>query len=147
MNKSNKKRTIEELIDEYSITFTQDSNIINVKLIHDENNNCLHYYFDYYGSSTRASEIEIFCDDNENNLIIKTFNVEIIKNDKVIKSFNMSGQEVLDFKSDTITPSINDYIIKFTFDDINLHITLNFRHLYKWSNKPTELSGVKINLY
>jgi len=136
-----KKRKIDNIKDKYSLTFTQNDNCINVNLDYDSlNERILYYNYKYYGSTTRASYIEIFSN-NESNV----FNFTIIKNDTVIKSLDISGDDVLSYKAEI--PSINDKEIKLNLYDIQIDVTLKFRHLYKWENSPTELSGVSLRLH
>ena len=135
------KRKVDDIKDKYSITFTQNDNCVNVNLDYDSlDENKLYYYYKYYGSSTRASDIEIF-----SNKKSKVFNFTIIKNDTIIKSLDISGDDVLSYKSEI--PSINDKEIKLNLCDIQIVLTLKFRHLYKWENSPTELSGVILKLH
>ena len=135
---TSKKRKLDTIQDIYSATFTQDENCVNVNLKSSESNKSVLYYnFEYYGSSSRSSNIEILSNNEP-----KVFNLKIIKNENVIKSLDISGDDVLNYKP--IIPSCNDYEFKLNLSDIQVY--LKFRNLHRWENTPTELSGITITL-
>ena len=135
------KRRIDSLENfNYSVNIIQDVNYQNVEL-EKKDNNRYSYAYSYYGSSSRASNIEAFyVDENTNDTIFKIFKVEILKDGENFLTFDCMGEDVYNYTTDSIFPQLCDYLIEYTFDKIK--VILKFRNLHRWPNSPTELSNI-----
>ena len=126
----------------YTVNIIQDVNYQNVKL--ERNDHGMYSYsYTYYGSSSRSSNIEAFyVDENTKETKFKIFKIEILKDNERILTFECLGEDVYNYRTDSICPQLCDSYIEYNFDKIK--IVLKFRNLHRWPNTPTELSNIEL---
>ena len=125
----------------YNIYFKQGDRSI-LKNMTSNNHNIWKYNNTYFGGSTRAYDsVEVYCNASEvlDNIIYKPFAISIARNDNFIYTYNFTGQELSDEKTNNldIFPKLCPQITH-RIESLNATLILSIRDLYRWPKHPAK---------